>query len=95
MKWCDRNRLQPNFMESMAFNYFNLRFQNGPLALLRFSGGVLEASGSLGPIQIVNQHLQNNNYNAVLLLLNQMDWPSQGGSILIGNAENSNSEISR
>ena len=38
----------------------------------------------LGPIQIVNQHLQHNNYNAVLLLLNQMDWPTQGESILIG-----------
>ena len=50
MKWCDRNRLQPSFMESMAFNYFLLRFNNGPLALLRFSGGVLEASGSLGMV---------------------------------------------
>ena len=84
MKWCERNTLQPSSMEAMAFNYLHLRFQNGPLALFRFSGGVLEASGSLGPIQIVNQHLQNNNYNAVLLFLNQMDWPSQGESILIG-----------
>ena len=50
MKWCDRNRLQPSFMESMAFNYFLLRFNNGPMALLRFSGGVLEASGSLGMV---------------------------------------------
>ena len=68
----------------MAFNYFLLRFMAGPLALIRFSGGVLDGSGCLGPIQIVNQHLQHNNFNAVLLLLNQMDWPSQGETILIG-----------
>jgi hypothetical protein len=83
--WSERSKIkteQPSFMEIMAFNYLLLRFHNGPLALMRLSGGVY-GSGSLGPNQIINQHLKSNNFHAVLLLLNQMDWARQGEAIMI------------
>lgn len=44
----------------------------------------MSGSGSYGPIQIINQHLQSNNYQAALLFMNQMDWPTQGETIMIG-----------
>ncbi len=81
VKWCEQSKFQPS---PVAFNLLTIRFHGGPIALLRFSGGVLSSSGSLGPIQIINQHLQSNNYQAALLFMNQMDWPTQGETILIG-----------
>ena len=84
MTWCDKSKFPPTMMETMAFNYLLIRFQTGPLALVRFSGGVLASSGSFGVIPMINQHLRFKNFHAALLLMNQMDWPSQGESILIG-----------
>ena len=51
---------------------------------MRFSGGVMTSSGSYGPIQLISEHLKHNNYHAALLFMNQMDWPTQGETILIG-----------
>ena len=45
MQWCDKSKFPPTMMETMAFNYLLIKFLNGPLALMRFSGGVLASSG--------------------------------------------------
>ena len=52
------------------------------MILMKIFGGVYN-SGSLGPIQLTNQDLKNQNYHQGLMLLNQMDWVEKGQSILI------------
>ena len=70
-------------MEAMATNNLLLRFQSGPLVNLQISGGALSSTpGALGPVEITSSYLTNNQYNQVLLFLNQLDWSSQGQTIL-------------
>lgn len=51
------------------------------MILVRISGGVF-SSGALGPPQLTAQYLKYAQYHQVLLLLNQLDWATQGQVIL-------------
>ncbi len=80
--WCERKRTPPTSdMERSAFNYLMLRFNSGPLALIRWSGGVF-GSGTLGATQMISQYLKGNNFHSALLLMTQLDWISQGETIM-------------
>jgi len=66
----------------MDYNFFLLRFQGGPLALLRLNGGVY-TGGKIGPLQIVGQYLKYNLYHQVLLFLSQLSWAYSGQVVLM------------
>jgi len=66
----------------MDYNFFLLRFQAGPLALLRLNGGVY-TGGKIGPLQIVGQYLKYNLYHQVLLFLSQLSWAYSGQTVLM------------
>lgn len=55
--------------------------QGGPVLLLRINGGVY-GSGKLGPAQFTAEYLKIGQYHSVLLLLNELDWITQGTTIL-------------
>merc|ERR1719336_3087802 len=66
----------------MDFNFFLLRFQGGPLALLRLNAGVY-TGGKIGPLQMVGQYLKYNLYHQVLLFLSQLSWAYSGQTVLM------------
>jgi len=68
-------------MTHMASNYLALRYHGGPVLMLRINGGVY-GSGKLGPAQFTAEYLKIGQYHSVLLLLNELDWISQGTTIL-------------
>lgn len=90
MLWCERKRKPGNAlsevpcpMETSAQNYLLLRFQGGPLGIMKVNGGVFGTSaGALGPQELTAQYLKTNSYHSVLLLLNQLDWSTQGETIV-------------
>ena len=49
--------------------------------MLRINGGVY-GCGKLGPAQFTAEYLKIGQYHSVLLLLNELDWISQGTTIL-------------
>jgi len=72
-----------SFVETvMDYNFFLMRFQGGPLALLRLNAGVY-TGGKIGPLQIVGQYLKCNLYHQVLLFLSQLSWVYSGQSVLM------------
>ena len=62
-----------------------MSLQGGPFVLVRVSGGCLSSPcpGSLGPLQISADYLAHDQYQQALLLLNQLDWKSQGQTLII------------
>ena len=77
---------------SLAQHLFLLRWQGGPLALLRLNAGVY-TGGRMGPLQLVAQYLKLHLYHQVLpspasppaqvlLFLSQLSW-THSGHILI------------
>jgi len=66
----------------MDYNFFLLRFQGGPLALLRLNAGVY-TGGKIGPLQMVGQYLKYNLYHQVLLFLSQLSWAYSGQTVLM------------
>ena len=59
--------------------------QGGPFVLVRISGGCFSSPspGSLGPLQISSDYLAHDQYQQALLLLNQLDWRTQGQTLII------------
>ena len=64
--------------EKLRLSWF---IQGGPVLMLRINGGVY-GSGKLGPAQFTAEYLKIGQYHSVLLLLNELDWISQGTTIL-------------
>jgi WD40 repeat protein len=79
----EKDTKESSLVESvMDYNFFLLRFQGGPLALLRLNGGVY-TGGRIGPLQIVGQYLKYNLYHQVLLFLSQLSWVYSGQAVLM------------
>ena len=55
------------------------------MVLVRISGGCFSSPspGSLGPLQLTADYLAHDQYQQALLLLNQLDWKTNGQTLMI------------
>ncbi|XP_071745582.1 WD repeat-containing and planar cell polarity effector protein fritz homolog isoform X1 [Lepeophtheirus salmonis] len=83
MQWCPRDLIDISKDVFPFSNRVIIRFQGGPLVLLRIFGGCYNNTGSIQPIHLTLEYLKSKNYNSIIRLLRLLNWSSDGHSILI------------